>query len=264
LDGAVNRRWRFLSLGRSNTLGSYQTVTHVQSSGRWQLRDESGANSSTGGDSLFHDRLVGLQPSLEITDVGLTPDGRVSPHTGNVRPKVLLSRLTLRADSRDRATIAAFSFCVDQALTRSWQGGDVLHLARTGCGGLGLSVVRGDRLITAIGAVTAVPHGGLVTVRIPQEAIREAESVFRRVDPQFEFPALPIEIQVESTRRVLYRGRPRIGSYEVFIEHGFLESGDPGTSECLALSLIGSCPETAAICSAQLLEYPDLTEFARW
>ena len=237
--------------------------SHVQSSGRWQLSDVSGAESSTGGDSIVHNRLVGLQPSLEITDVGLTPDVRVSPHTGNVRPKVLLSRLTLRSDSRDRATIAALSFCVDQALPRSWRGGDVLHVARTGCGGLGLSVLRGDRLITAIGAVTAVPHGGLVTVRIPREAIREAEDAFRRVDPRFEFPELPIEIQVESTKRVLYGGRPRIGSYEVFVEHGFY-LGIPGTSECVALSLNGSCPETAAICSAQLLEYADLSELVRW
>ena len=123
---------------------------HVQTSRRWQLRDQSGAESSTSGDSLIHDRLVGLQPSLEITDVGVTPDSRASPYTGNVRPKVFLSRLTLKAGSKDRATVASFSFCVDQALTRSWRAGDVLHIARTGCGGLGLSVVRdttdyGDR-----------------------------------------------------------------------------------------------------------------------
>jgi hypothetical protein len=233
----------------------------VQSSGRWQLRDESGAESSTGGD-LIRSRLVGLQPSLQITDAGVTPDARVSPYTGNVSPKVLLSRLTLRARARDRATVAAFSFCVDQALTRSWQAGDVLHVARTACGGLGLSVVRGDRLLTAIGAVTAVPHDGL-TIRIPRDAIREAEGAFTRLDPKFEFPELPIEIHSESERRVLYRGRPRIDGYEVFVEHGFYP-GLPGVDECAALALVGSCPETAAICSAQLLEYGGLSESVRW
>jgi hypothetical protein len=254
-----------MSIPRSGTFNYAGIVPdgHVQSSGRWQMRDASGAESSSRVDSLVRDRLVGLQPSLEIADAGVIPDVRVSPYTGNVRPKVLLSRLTLRAGSRDRATVTAFSFCVDQAFTRSWRGGDVLHVARTGCGGIGVSVVRGDRLIAAIGAVTAVPHGGLVSVRIPTEVIREAESVFSRMDPRFEFPELPIEVQVESERRVLYRGRPRIGSYEVFVEHGFYP-GTPGTSECVALSLVGSCPETAAVCSAQLLEYSDLFELVRW
>jgi hypothetical protein len=127
---------------------------------------------------------------------------------------------------------------------------------------LGLSVVRDNRLITVIGAVTAVPHDGLM-IRIPWDAIREAEGAFSRLDPTFEFRELPIEIHIESERRVLYRGRPHVGGYEVFVEHGFYP-GIPGVSECAALSLVGSCPETAAICSAQLLEYPDLSELVRW
>ena len=85
-----------------------------QFSGEWELRDESGAEFSPGGDDLIDDRLVGLQPSLQITDLGVTPDVRSSPYTGNVRPKVLLSRLILRARGKDRASLAAFSFCVDQ------------------------------------------------------------------------------------------------------------------------------------------------------
>jgi len=140
----------------------------------------------------------------------MTPDLRVSPYTGYSRPKVLLSRLTLRASSGDRANVAGFSFCVDQAFTRSWRAGDVLHVARTGCAGLGVSVLRGSRLIAAIGAVTAVPHGALVNVRFPRDAIREAEGVFRGLDAGFRFAELPIEVQIESERRVLYRGRPRI------------------------------------------------------
>lgn len=235
---------------------------HVQSSGQWQLRDESGAASSTGSDQLIHNRLVGLQPWLQITDVGLAPDGRVSPYTGNVRPKVLLSRLTLRAHTKDRASVAAFSFCIDQALARSWRAGDVLHVARTATGGLGLSVVRGNRIITAIGAVTAVPDDGL-SIRIPWDAIGEAEGVFSRLDSRFKFPELPIEFYIESERRVLYRGRPRIGGYEVFVEHGFYP-GIPGVAECAALSLVGSCPDAAAICSAQLLEYADFSQVIRW
>jgi hypothetical protein len=158
--------------------------------------------------------------------------------------------------------VAAFSFCVDRALTRSWRGGDVLHVARTACGGLGLSVVRGNRLIAAVGAVTSLPYDGL-TIRIPWDAIREAEGAFSRLDPGFEFPELPIEVQIESERRVLYRGRPRIGGYQVFVEHGFYP-GTPGVSECAAIALVGSCPDTAAVCSAQLMEHAELSELVRW
>ncbi len=234
----------------------------ARSDGRWEMHDESGAESSSGSDRLKHNRLVGLQPSLQITDVGLCPDVRSSPYTGIVHPKVLLSRLTLRAATKERATLAAFSFCVDQALTRSWRVGDVLNVVRDACGGLGLSVVRSNRLITAIGAVTAVPHNGL-TIRIPSDAIREAEGVFSRLDPTFRFPELPIEVAIGSERRVLYRGRPRIGDYEVFVEHGFYP-GLPGTSECAALFLVGIGGGTAAICSAQILEYTDLSQLVRW
>ena len=39
----------------------------------------------------------------------------------------MLSRLILRATSRDRASIGSVSFCVDRTLTRSWRAGDELH-----------------------------------------------------------------------------------------------------------------------------------------
>jgi len=237
-------------------------VGYPDASRPWHLSDASGADFATGSDRI-RNRLVGLKPTLEITSVGMTPDVRVSPYTGFPRPRVLLSRLTLRASEQARAAVAAFSFCIDQALAQSWRPGDVLHMTRTPSGGLGLSVVRDGQLVTAVGAVTAVSHGRFVTVRIPRDVLREAEGVVRRLDPEFEFAELPIEIRVATETRVLYAGRPRIGGYRVFVEHGFYR-GIPGTPECAALSLVGSCPETAAICSAQLMEYADLSTTIRW
>jgi hypothetical protein len=225
--------------------------------------DNSGATSSEHGDSLFDNRLVGLHPSLEILDAGLTPGIRTSPFTGSVRPKVLLRRLILRADAKDRASVAAFSFCVDQALASAFRPGDLLYIARTGCAGLGLSVIRAGQLVAAVGAITAVPLGAFVNVRIPSDVIREAELVFSKLDSAFEFRHLPIEVRVGSERRVLYAGRPRIGDYEVFVEHGFYR-GVPGTDACAGLSLVNSCPDTAVTCSAQLLEYSDLSEVIQW
>ena len=244
--------------------GTFQLSGVVQEgSGTWRLTATSRAASSEHGRALFDNRLVGFHPSLEMVDAGLTPGVRTSPFTGSVRPKVLLSRMILRADAKDGASVAAFSFCMDQALVRTFRPGDVSYITRTACAGLGLSVIRAGQLVAAVGAITAVPLGAFVKVRIPGDVIREAELVFSKLDSAFEFPQLPIEVAVGSERRVLYGGRPRIGGYAVFVEHGFYP-GIPGTHECAGLSLVGSCPDTAATCSAQLLEYSDLTELIQW
>src|SRR5258708_7954694 len=100
--------------------------------------------------------------------------------------------VTLRATSTHRASIAAFSFYVDRALTNAFRPGDMLYLTRTGCGGLGLSAVRAGRLVAAVGVVTAVPLGESVSVRIPVEVVREAEHLFEKLDREFRFPELPI------------------------------------------------------------------------
>lgn len=234
---------------------------HIQASGEWQLRG-SAAESSASRAGITQVRLVGPNPSLLITDTDVPPGIRASPYTGYSRPKVPMSRLTFRAGHRDSANIAEFSFCVDQALTRSWQVGDVLHVVRTANAGLGLSIARGNRLVAAVGAVTAVMCHD-VSISTPRDAINEAERVFRRLDPEFEFHEWPIEIHIGSETRVLYHGRVRLGGYEVFVEHGAYP-GVPGVSECAALSLVGSCPETPAIFSAQLMEYEDLSTMVRW
>lgn len=203
-------------------------------------------------------RLVGHAPTLEIVDAGLTPDVRVSPFTGTARPKVLLSRIILRAEGGEHGSAASFSFCIDQALANVLRPGDKLFMTRTLTTGLGLSIIRSGQLVAAAGAVANMLNGEGLDVGIPHDLIRQAELVFATVDPAFAFRELPIEVRVGTQRRVLNRGRAHIGAYEVFVEHGFYP-GLPGTDECVAISLSGSCPDTAAISSAQLLEYSDLS-----
>jgi hypothetical protein len=106
--------------------------------------------------------------------------------------------LTLRANGKDRAGVAAFSFCRDSNLVNGFRPGDTLHVARTRCGGLGLSLIRDGRLVVAIGAVDAVPTGSTVSVGHPAEAIEEAQRVFRRIDPDFRFRKLPLELRIGS------------------------------------------------------------------
>jgi hypothetical protein len=215
------------------------------------------------GDDLRDDRLVGHSPRLEISDAGMTPDVRTSPFTGTAGPRVLRSRMTLTASKRKHARVASVAFHVDQALTMALLPSDMLFLARTACGGLALSIVRDGQLVAAAGAVSAVPLGELVHVRIPIDEVREAEGVFRKSDPEFEFRELPIEIRLGELTGLLHRGRLRHQSYEVFVEHGFYP-GLPGTNECVAVSLTGTCPDIAAVASAQLLDSPDALEIVRW
>ena len=250
-----------MAIHLSGTFDYTGVVPAADATGPWQLHDQSSALSFDGEERIFCDRLVGLHPFLEIADAGLTPDTRRSEITGKVRPRVLLSRLTLRASSNEHASRRAFSFCIDRSLLNAFCPGDTFHLVRTVCGGIGLSLVRHDQLVFAVGAVTQVPHGVNASIRFPGQAIGQAEHAFRQIDPSFSFRELPLELRIGSERRILYCGRPCIGEYNVFVEHGYYP-GYPGIDECAAISLVKGCPEVPAIATAQLLVYSDLSNIA--
>ena len=209
------------------------------------------------GDDLRDSRLVGVAPVFRITDAGVTPN------PGPLRPRVMRSCITLTAPARRQATVAQASFHLDRAVTSSFRPGDVIHLARTGCGGLGLSAIRGGELVVAVGAVTAVPLGCEIEARIPRDLLVAAETIFRQRAPDFEFAELPIEFSVNGFHSVLYGGRPELGDFAVFVAHGFLQ-GVPGTAECAAISRRGLCPDDAANASALLLDCHDALSISRW
>ena len=215
------------------------------------------------GDSLTDSRLVGLSPRLQITDAGMTPDRISAGPTREQLPKVLRSQLTLIASERTGASVARASFFVDKGLTSRLLPCDVMHMARTCCGGLGISVIRDGQLVVAAGAVTAVPLGNDIEARVCRELIQQAEALFRARDPDFEFLEFPVEVRVGNERRVLFRGWPQLGAYKIFSKHGFL-SGLPGMDECLGISQMGACPDTTASCSALLMDSAGALEMVRW
>ena len=214
------------------------------------------------GNDLLDDRLVGHSPTLELSDAGITPDVRIPP-PGRARPRVLRSQMTLTAANRSHARVASATFHIDQALGTILSPRDMLFMARTHCGGLGISIIRDGQLIAAEGVASAVPLGEFVHVRIPSDTLTEAEDVFRKHDPEFRFPELPVEIRLGDHTRLRYRGRFQLQSYKIFVEHGFYR-GTPGTDECLAVWLTGLCPDIPAIASAQLLDSPGSLELVRW
>lgn len=236
-------------------------VPSLGSHGPWSL--QLGKPIQLTGDDLRDDRLVGHSPFLTVSEAGIAEVVGVSPITKVPSPRVLRSRLTLTARSKERAIAKSATFHVDQALLAAVSAGDMIHLARTRCGGLGLSIVRDGQLVAAAGVASSVPLGRTAHVRIPREAIAEAELVLKKSDPAFEFHELPVEVRLEETVRLLYRGRIHVGCYEVFVEHGYYP-GVPGTEECVALALVPACPDVAAISSAQLMDHNDALAIERW
>ena len=214
------------------------------------------------GDELHDARLVGLSPRLEIIDAGLTPEDPASSTGGIVRPKVLRSRMTLSASKKNLASVRAVSFHVDRSLTLAWRPGDLVHLSRTNCCGLGISVIREGILVVAVGAITSVPLGSGVQARIPWDLAQEAEDVFRKRDSRFRLPEIPLELRVGNQLWLSYGGRNRMECYEAFVVHGFTPDED-GKNECAAISRIDACSCTGANASALLLE-TDPLEVVPW
>src|SRR5258707_10969262 len=105
------------------------------------------------GDPLVDDRLVGMNPAVEISD----------------------GTVTLRAPSAERASCQAASFEVAPGILSCLRGEDVLQIVRTGSGGVGLSVIRGSWPILAVGAIRMLPLEPLA-VRIGPNLFPEESS----------------------------------------------------------------------------------------
>ena len=217
------------------------------------------------GNSLSDDRLVGLTPKLMIADSGSTPNPGYTK--GVWRPNVPRSRITLEASSRARATARAVSFHVDRYSTSALKPGDLLYIARTSCGGVGLSVIRDNELFYAAGVVTAVPLTN-VEARVLFDLTDLAQAPLQERDGEFELPEVPLEVSTGSRRHVLLQGRRTLGRYEISVMHGFYSvmhgfyKGTPGKDECASISH-DDAPDTAAAASAQLLDL-DGVEITQW
>jgi hypothetical protein len=192
--------------------------------------------------------ILGVTPTLMISDAGPKPNPSVS------RPDVSRVRLTLISANKSKTTLA---FEVDRDLMKAFDIGDVFHIARTDSGGTGLSLIRNEKLVFAVGAVSAVPLGPFVQAFVPTDLAREAEAVFQRRDPKFGLTHLPLEVRIHGESRIWFRGRRKFGGYDVWVEHGFYPFDD-STDECVAIALVGACGAIPATTSAQLLSLDEL------
>lgn len=174
------------------------------------------------------------------------------PNPGLSVPSVVRNEIRLVATDKKYASCETASYFVDRDLLRVLRPGDVFHIARTCCGGVGASAIREGKLIFAVGAVRAVPLGSEISVKIPYELLTKAEAILRQRDPEFELPHHPIEICIGDRPTILYGGHLQMGGYHVWVEHGFL-LGMPGTEESVSITLGEACDWVAGSASAQLL-----------
>ena len=195
-------------------------------------------------------------------------DAEPPANSNSDRPWVLRSRLTLRAGTRSS------SFHLDRGLTSAFRTGDIIHIGCTARGGVGVSVVRDGRLVVAVGAVSVVPMGGDVSVRVASERWEEAVSLVCPPDGANEDPRRthrderPVEIRIAGKNYLFFRRNETIQDIHVFVKHGFYirrpsSTRQPSVStsaeqatekdECVALAQISLCSSVAATTSAYLL-----------
>ena len=208
-------------------------------------------------------RLVGPNPVLHVEDAGPTPN----PNSRN--PATQRCRLRLTAAERGHASFAEASFILDRGVISALHPKDLLHMVLTPCcGRIGVSAIRSDQLIFAVGAITHIPLGRDFEARMPWDLVHEAEAVFRKRDTEFRFAwypvEYPVEIRVSGSGRIMYRGRVNLGSFEVWVLHGLTHHMDrPGSDECVSVVRKGACPVVDANSSAIFLD-SDALEVVAW
>lgn len=188
----------------------------------------------------YEQRFVGRHPILEAVEY-------------QKEAWQLYSRITLTPGGWGRAGATSFTLSVDRGLMVMLRPADVVHISRTHAGGVGLSVLREDRLVAAAGAITHVPLGVDVTVGHPVDLIGQAAAVFRARDPQYRISDNPIEIRVGNVTRLLSIGGATLGDYDIRVHHGCV-LGYPGRDECVSVERQGWCPDLAAHTSAELID----------
>lgn len=210
---------------------------------------------------------LGASFQVSIEEAGIAPDACEE------RPAVLRLSLTL---SGGEHTVRGH---VDRELRRALAGGDVVWLGVDRRGGVGLSVVRGDRLVCAVGAITGVPLADVSARHAPERwmpaawlgpglfagtSIRRHEE--HRVPLLVRAPAglqshVPIRDRVEGELTLFVHTRLRVARPVTTLPLGQADWVDAYgiESECAAIARVGACPVVAAGTSAMLLHADGLT-----
>ena len=200
-------------------------------SGLWQIEDPSARvlAKSWLGNPMVDNRLVGLSPTVEISD----------------------GYLILTASGSYRAATLSASVHLDPALLDVFQVGDVLNLVRTATADIGVSLQRTGQLIFAVGAVSKLPIGDRFMVRSGSDIGLSAPD-----REQWLGADTWVDVSLsDKTTRLRGGEETTIDDYRVSVIRCF-QHGIPGTYECVAISFNGACPHEAAVRATKLLARP--------
>ena len=160
---------------------------------------------------------------------------------------MLASRVVLTASDPTDATASAVSFYLDQGLVEALCTGDIINVTRSPRGALGLSVIRGNELVVALGAVSAVPLADLkATVRRDQ--------VVRDIPFAGEVETGPWLHPVNITTADTVPRKPT--GFTISVWYGAWPPPQDA-DECVSIVRTGLCPKGAAFASTHLLATSD-------
>src|SRR5262249_53384002 len=153
-------------------------------------------------------------------------------------------RLVIVASEESNSTFRNVSVLIGDAVKSAAQAGDRLYIIRTGCGGIGLSVLRREELILAIGAIAEVPLGN--EIKVTWHPLRASWNDF--VTDTW------LELRVQSHSITLReRETAEIEDYCIYVERKW-EPGTPGTDGYVSICrAVDSRMRVAAMRSVVLL-----------
>lgn len=188
----------------------------------------------------------------EIVLHGSARSGENETRLVGLSPKIRFwnDRLVIVASLPIKAIMRNVSFPIGDAVNFAAQPGDQLYVVRTGCGGMGLSVLRHGRLILAIGAVRDLPLGEDLKIVIPRTDDERWPKA--AADNWLEF-----KVGIEQSK-LRQREVAVVDNYHLYVERCW-EDGEPGTDESVSICIAGnSTMETAAMRSAILISSGNL------
>jgi hypothetical protein len=153
-------------------------------------------------------------------------------------------RLVLVASGKDRATCRNASFPIGDTVHRTALAGDRLYVIRTGAGGLGMTLLRGQKLILATGAIVSLPLGTDIQVACAPANLNSWKDL--AADTWLEFRA--------GKELLILREREAgsIGDYDVYVER-CCKPDVPGIDEYVSLSVTGDSAIQRAAMRAVIL-----------
>ena len=159
--------------------------------------------------------------------------GRPGPWLVGPGPRIVIGadRIVIAANGQDHANVWQAVFPTGDALLSCLRTDDILYLARTHCGGIGISLLRADALVLAVGAVTSLPLGR--DVRVTRGPLPESESLSARTPPGEVWLEFSITGEMQTLRD---RQAAQVASYDVYVERCWAV-GMPGEDECVAISI---------------------------